>query len=200
MSRIQIVGEDALCCALGERLVKTFLPHSWKMARPINTRGVTNLWKNIRRYHDFAQNLFPVLCIADTDNQCVGEILRHRLPEPCGARFLLRLAVTEAESWLLADQKGFAQAFSIPLDKLPQAPDMEVDPKRLLLTLAAKSKVRSQVVQKDRLGKLKPGAEYNACFCTFVRAKWNARQAAQNSPSLARAIERLKTLRQQNQA
>ena len=199
MNSILVIGEDSLCCALGERLVKTFLPNSWKITHNIDTGGVTVLWEKIKKYHEVAQNLYPVLCIADTDNECVRNILHDHLPQPCNAQFLFRLAVTEAESWLLADQKGFAQAFSVSLDKLPRKPDSEPDPKFLILTLAVKSKnraVRTEIVKKEG-GRLKRGPGYNMNLCSFVRKNWDVHVAAQNSPSLARAIRRLKTLRHQ---
>lgn len=41
VTRIRVAGEDALCCALGERLVATVLP-DWQLSgEPINTGGVT---------------------------------------------------------------------------------------------------------------------------------------------------------------
>ena len=43
MTQILVVGEDALCCALGERLVAACLP-GWKLAQTsIDTKGVTKL-------------------------------------------------------------------------------------------------------------------------------------------------------------
>ena len=66
MKRILVVGEDALCCALGEKLVAAALP-GWSLAGPaIDTKGVTKLIPALPRYSEQAQFVQPVLCIADT--------------------------------------------------------------------------------------------------------------------------------------
>lgn len=194
MSRILIVGEDALCCALGERLVAVCLPH-WTLAQPpIDTKGVTKLQPALPRYLGLAQDLHPVLCIADTDGQCAVDLLTKWLPRG-HQRFALRLAITEAESWVLADRQGFSEALEVPLNKLPQRPDEESDPKRLILNLVKKSKARlfrNEMVSSADPSK--PGTGYNLHLVAFVRGKWNARRAAQHSPSLARAVQHLERL------
>lgn len=195
MKRILVVGEDALCCALGERLVAACLP-DWKLARAsIDTGGVTNLKADLSRYSQQAQHVQPVLCVADTDGQCAAKLRKKWLTRTASNRLLLRLAVTEAESWLLADREGFSQALNVALSKLPHRPDEESDPKRLIVTLAHKSKsrlIREEVVSgADRS---KPGIGYNQHLCAFAQKQWDVQRAARASPSLARAVGRLKTL------
>jgi hypothetical protein len=197
MRRILIVGEDSLCCALGERLVASCLP-SWKLAGPaIDTRGITKLLPALPRYAQQARHVQPVLCIADTDGQCAVDLRARWLPVPTEHRMLLlRLAVTEAESWLIADREGAAQALAIPLTRLPHRPDEEPDPKGLILTLAARSKkraIREEVVSTGNRNK--PGSGYNLHLSTFVRSHWDARRAALVSPSLARAVKRIGELK-----
>jgi len=195
MKRLLVVGEDALCCALGERLFAACLP-GWQLAQTsINTQGITKLVPALERYAKQAKHVQPVLCIADTDGTCAADLLAKWLPSSTHAHFLLRLAVTEAESWLMADRAGFAQVLAVPMNKLPQRPDEEADPKRLLLTLARKSKkrlIRDEVVSSSDASK--PGSGYNLHLCAFARTHWNARCAAQSSPSLARAMNRLASL------
>ena len=43
MKQILVVGEDALCCALGLKLVAIAMPGWTVSSAPINTRGVTKL-------------------------------------------------------------------------------------------------------------------------------------------------------------
>lgn len=195
MNRILVVGEDALCCALGARLVAACLPQ-WTLARePINTRGVTKLVPEIPRYAQQAKHVQPVLCIADTDGQCAVDWLHRWLPPTANERLLMRLAVTEAESWLIADRAGLAEAWSVPLAKLPQQPDGEVDPKQVVLSLAARSKkpaIKEEVV--SRFDRNKPGSGYNSHLTAFVNSTWDVRRALQVSPSLARAVRRLEAL------
>ena len=194
MSRILVVGEDALCCALGERLVAACLP-DWQLAQPsIDTKGVTKLQPSLPRYLGLARNLHPVLCIADTAGECAVELCAKWLSQ-AHERFVLRLAITEAESWVLADRQGFAQALAVPLNKLPQCPDEESDPKRLILTLVKKSKIRQfrdEVVSSADPSK--PGTGYNLHLGAFVRGQWDAKRAVEHSPSLARAVKHLERL------
>jgi hypothetical protein len=122
--------------------------------------------------------------------------LEQHFPPPDTPHFLFRLAVVEADSWVLADREGFARAFSVPLNKLPLNPDNESNAKRLLLKLARKSGkriVRDEVVDTSRTDVLIQGSGYNTHLCRFVRADRDACRAAQTSPGLARAIRRLKT-------
>ncbi|MCR5815016.1 MAG: hypothetical protein K6G15_11085 [Desulfovibrio sp.] len=44
--------------------------------------------------------------------------------------FLLRFAVNELESWLLADYRNFAKLLRVRADKIAPQPDMLPDPKK----------------------------------------------------------------------
>ncbi len=195
MKRILVVGEDALCCALGEQLVLAALP-GWAVAgRPIDTKGVTKLIPALPRYAEQARFVQPVLCIADTDGHCVKEWLHRNSPANGHQNLLIRLAVTEAESWLLADQEGFAHGLQVEKRRLPRAPDDVLDAKGALLQLLTKSKLRyirdEAVSPTDRT---RQGPGYNLHLSNFVRAFWNAERARESSPSLARAFKHLQTL------
>ena len=90
MKRILVVGEDALCCALGEKLVAAALP-GWSLAGPaIDTKGVTKLIPALPRYSEQAQFVQPVLCIADTDGQCVKQWLQKNVPARSHKNMLVR--------------------------------------------------------------------------------------------------------------
>ncbi|MEJ0002375.1 MAG: hypothetical protein WDN30_00025 [Pararobbsia sp.] len=178
MNRILAVGEDRLCCALGERLVSAALP-TWQLAAsPIDTGGVTKLIPSLSRYAKQATYVQPVLCIADTDGKCPLELVGDWLPNHAPNNLMLRLAVVEAESWVLADRRGFSDAFQVALNKLPVNLDDEPDPKRFRLNLISKSRKRSfrddMISQTDRS---KPGAGYNVHLGEFVRSRWNVQKA-----------------------
>jgi hypothetical protein len=199
MNRILVVGEDHLCCALGERLVAASLP-GWKLAgASINVRGVTKLEPSLPRFLEQAKFVQPVLCIADTDGQCAvtlrARFLKYAKHHAPHESFLLRLAHSEAESWMLADREGFAKALAVPINKLPHKPDEEVDPKRLVLNLARISKnrlFRTEVISDTDQNR--PGSGYNLHLCNFVQTHWDARRGAEYSPSLARALKRVQAL------
>lgn len=186
-----VVGEDSLCCSLGERLVSSFLPE-WRLAGPsIDTKGRTKLAPKMVSYLEQARHVQPVLCIADTDGECPALLHRSWLCRPID-QLLLRFAVVEAESWLLADRKGLADALKVPLSGIPREPDAEGDPKRVILNLSRKSTnrtVREELVSPSNPSRA--GTGYGFHLSQFVRHKWNPVVAAEASPSLARAIRRL---------
>lgn len=195
MSRILVVGEDALSAALGERLVAAGLP-GWAMPLPaINTGGVTKLVKALPRYVEQSRYVQPVLCVADTDGSCAVTLLGKWLPRGAPEHFVLRLAVSEVESWILADRSALADHFKIPSARIPTLPDELADPKRELLHLARRSGrrlIRQEVVSAQDASK--PGPGYNLHLRDFVARHWDAGRAAGYSPSLARALARVAAL------
>lgn len=191
MSQLILVGEDALCCALGLRLVAHTLP-AWTVAiDPINAGGVTKLIPELPRYQAVAQHGQSVLCIADSDQHCpVTLVTKWLAPYPSAARFVLRLAVREAESWVLADRAGMNQHFKVPVGKLPHQPDELVDPKTDLLRYLAKyapMALRREMVARSGAS-LRRGVGYNAGLRSFVASTWGPERAAGQSPSLQRAL------------
>jgi hypothetical protein len=194
MKSILLVGEDQLCCALGERLIQHCLP-DWSLALPpINKRGRSHLVAALPRYIEQAR-LQPVLCIADTDSDCVRDLRSKWLPRTPTDHFMLRLAETEAESWALADASAFADAFAVPRTKVPNNPDGLSDPKMTVLTLARRSKrrqIRQEVV--SAFDQNKPGTGYNEHLCSFVRLRWRPSEAVKQSKSLQRAAASLRAI------
>jgi len=198
MKQILVVGEDPLTCALGEQLVTELLP-SWIMPlAAINKKGVTKLIPEFPRFIEQAK-FQPVLCIADTDGKCVKELLAKWLPKTLPHNFCLRLAVAEAESWLIADRKSMADYFGIPEKHVSKTPDEESDPKRHLLNLVRKSKNRDlRLEMVSQTDQSKQGTGYNPRLRHFVKVYWSAQRAAENSPSLARALLRIAKLAETN--
>lgn len=197
MTSIVVIGEDTLCCAIGEKLVNDFLP-DWKQVNaPINTRGVTRLKANLPRYLKLARRGVFVLCIAGIDRApCAPALVRKWLPRGVNDAFLLRFAVREAESWLLADRPNLSTFLHIPTNKIPTVPDELDDPKRTLLNAVRKHSSKALQAELISSGKaIAPGPGYNDCLSAFVRGAWNPTDAAECSPSLRRTISRLEALR-----
>lgn len=195
MSSLVLVGEDALCCALGERLVQQALP-DWTLAfAPINVRGVNKLRTALPRYIQQAIHVQPVLCIADTDGACPVTLCKHWLPQAAPPQFLLRLAVSESEAWAMADRSAFASAFGVSVASVPRDPENLADAKREVLQLAARSskrRVRAEVPSLQDA--TKPGTGYNDHLCNFVKQGWRAAVAREQSDSLHRAMLALERL------
>lgn len=196
MSSLVIVGEDELCCALGERLVEQTLP-DWTLAiEPINKRGVSKLKADLPRYMQQALHLRPVLCVADTDGDCPVALCQEWLPQSAPPNFLLRLAVTESEAWVMADRSAFASALGVSVASVPLDPETLPDAKREVLRLAARSskrRVKEEMLSLQDINK--PGTGYNKHLCTFVRQGWRAAVAREASESLNRAILAIERLR-----
>lgn len=195
MSSLVLVGEDDLCCALGERLIEQALP-GWTLAvEPINKRGVTKLKADLPRYMQQALHVRPVLCVADTDGGCAVTLRRQWLPAATPQNFLLRLAVTESEAWAMADRSAFASALGVSVASVPRNPETLPDAKREVLRLAARSskrRVREEMLSLQDLSK--PGTGYNKHLCAFVRQGWRAAVARDASESLNRALLALERL------
>lgn len=187
-----VVGEDDLSCALGQQLLAQVLPE-WTLSRaPINTGGVTKLIPKLRSYLEQSIHIQPVLCIADTDQVCPIQWLKDWLPVGAPDTFFLRLAVPESESWVLADRQGASEFFKVSTAQIPADPELLRDPKREVLRLAKRSKVR--LLREEMVSTAdvhKQGSGYNIHLSAFVRANWQARRASARSSSLNRAIQRL---------
>lgn len=189
MSWMFVIGEDGLACELGKSLVIQI--KGWTVPQePIDTRGVTKLRTNLGRYRSLTR-VHPVLCIADTDGQCAVEMRRRLFPH-VDPDFLFRLAVAETESWVLADSAAFARFLGIPSNRISRSPDELPDAKQHLLNLAqgARSRMSRELVSSEQAHR--PGVGYNAHLRAFVSTQWSAQRASQNSPSLLRAIKRLR--------
>lgn len=191
-----MVGEDDLSCALGQKIINRLLP-AWTSAAPtINTRGVSKLLTSLPRYNQFARNVAHVLCVADSDGSCPVELLGAWLPQGPSDRLLLRLAVNEAESWALGDRRAVANYFQVPLNVIPRNPDDLRDPKREFLRVVKRSgkrRFRDEMITSLK-GEDRAGVGYNVHMREFVETTWNAAEAEQNSPSLHRAMEHVRTL------
>jgi hypothetical protein len=193
MKRILVVGEDGLCCALGERLVAATLA-GWTLAGPpVDKQGITKLVPRLPALIQQAEYVQPVLCVVDTDRRCPVDLLKDWLPkQPMPKQFLFRLAVTEAESWVLADRQRFAQFFGVPMNRIPMSTDDVDDPKQLVLTLVRRSRYR--LYQEEMVSKShpsKPGTGYNAHLKQFIKEAWRPREGRLASASLARALQRM---------
>lgn len=192
---VTLVGEDALCCQLGTRLLAHALP-AWRIApAPIDKGGITRLVPDLPRYARAARHGAPVLCVADSDRECPVTLIERWLASTeRHERMVLRLAVTEAESWVLADHVGMHEHFKTPLQRLPDAPDELDDPKALLLRLLhrhAPAALRREMVAADRAGQPRRASGYAAHLSDFAARVWQPARAAARSPSLRRALARL---------
>ena len=158
--------------------------------------GKDHIKKKIRGYNHAAKRIpWFVLVDLDDPNSCPAELCNIWLPEP-GNFMVLRVAVVEMESWLMADREMTATFLGVAISKVPTMPDGLPDPKQYLINLARRSRkreIREGLVPRIGSGAL-VGPTYASDIGNFGRTQWRPNVAAQNSPSLARCIARLREL------
>jgi hypothetical protein len=138
---------------------------------------------------------FPVFMLVDQDtpSQCPPQLAQEWTKGRRSAKFFLRVAVMEVESWVMADRGAFADFLSIPLHKVPEDTDVIPKPKEFLVNLARlskKTRLRQEIVPLPGATS-KVGTEYNSRLGEFVHNCWNVNRAASASASLQRTLAQL---------
>lgn len=195
MPMLAIVGEDDVCVSL-----------AFNLARHANQDVDIQIVKCAGGYGPFvaevaamnnvARSVMPVLMLADADQDtCVVRQLRG-IAANIAANLSLRLAVREAEAWLLADAQGLSQFAEVSPTVIPRDPESLRDPKQELLNVVRRSKRR--VLRDEMLpvkGASSPvGFGYNLHLKGFISDYWCPMRASERAPSLARALPRIQHL------
>jgi hypothetical protein len=195
MPDLLVATEDALTEAIAHRIIRDY--PSLTITKSIRRDGNGYLRSKLRVFCDIAR-WQSVLLITDLDRHDCPQTLKANwlrgVKPPDG--LLLRVAVREVESWLLADHAATRALFGNKIaSRLPEKPDEENDPKSYLLTLArhAPREVRLDLVS-DAGSIARQGFGYNSRLTELVRTSWSPARAAQRSPSLQRAIGRIAAL------
>ncbi len=191
-----IATEDELSEAVVERLVAaTGCPYS--ITVKMRKNGFGYLRKNAQNLLATARQV-PVFLLTDLDRYACPPAL---ICDWVGARpipplFRFRICVRTVEAWLLADKEGFSEFSGVSEDRIPDAPEIFADPKKVLLDLVKKYGNRS--IRRDLLPASKSSARvglgYNQVLTAFVRGEWNLQRASCRSESLTRAIKSLEEL------
>lgn len=190
---VVVVVEDELGLSIVERL----LAFAWAVpvvARPLVMRGITNIKRDMPKYRN-ACKVVPHCILVDLDQvPCAPNLLTQWNLSDATPGLLFRVAVREAEAWLLADRSGFASFSGVPTSKLPIDPESVVDPKRTLINIVRNSRNRrlaTELVPKQG-SRVSIGPLYNERLSHFVRTQWNVETAADVAPSLSKMIGRLR--------
>ncbi len=190
MTPIAIATEDELSEAIALRLIaEVQTPHDVK--HKLRKGGFGYLRSKMDSWRQMAQHQIVVV-LTDLDRaNCLVEFRDQWLGVGAPQNLLLRIAVREVESWVLADHLAM-RALIGTKGVLPVAPDELLDPKQSLLRLAkgAPRQVRDDLL-KSIDGNLAQGLGYNARLTEWINSEWSPQRAAERSPSLARARLRL---------
>lgn len=182
---------------LDEVVVRRLVSHAGLTCGPIyGGSGKQRLRRSIGGYAQGARRSdWFVLVDLDADYVCAASLVAEWLPD-VPARMRLRVAVREAESWLLADRAGIAAFLSASRDLVPRDPDGIDDPKAALTNVARRSRARTiREGVPPRTGSGRPiGPLYVAELSRFIRERWDIDAAEASSPSLTRCVSALRTL------
>jgi hypothetical protein len=156
-------------------------------------QGQGYLKRNIGGFNSAAK-ITPFIVLTDLDTiECAPFLIMEWLPHGTHRNLLLRVAVREVESWLLANRVGFAGYLGISEALIPFDVERIPDPKQFLIGLAKRSKkrqIREAIVPKIGSGAVQ-GPDYNGALVDFAGHFWDIAEATSNARSLARAIERV---------
>jgi len=163
--------------------------------KAIPCRGNGKIKRQIRAYNNASQFGYYFIITDLDDNECAPSLIRDWLPEQQNSQLLLRIAVREIESWLLADRTNFASFFSISQQLIPFNPDNEVNPKHTVISLAKRSRrrdIREAIVPIDDYAKI--GPRYNIKLQNYIQNNWCINSARKNSKSLENTIKSLEKI------
>jgi len=160
--------------------------------------GKSKLISALPKYNAAAAH-YPWLAIRDLDQdaECAPTLRIRNLPI-LSDLMCFRIAVREAEVWLMADREAFADALGVSLARISTQPEALADPKLTIVNLARHSRkkaVKVGLVPEQDAG-ISIGPEYAAWIIDFAQNRWSPARAVASAdvPSLAktlRAVERL---------
>lgn len=164
------------------------------VAKVVVSGGAATLDSRIPKYHAAARQM-PWVVFRDSDGQCPVTLMRRltaslSVPNP---NFVLRIAHSMTEAWLLADAEGFAKYFRVRRALIPSDPEGLKHAKQSLLQICTASSsraLRRDVVTSDG----QTGPLYVRQINEFAAGHWDVAAASRNSPSLARAIQAIRGL------
>lgn len=191
---ITLAAEDDLSVAVARRLVGEYAPSAEIFNVLVAGGSIKSLMPNLNQ---IARHIMPVLAFADLDRpqSCAPALVRELSNGlTISPDMIIRIAVMEIESWIMADREGFAKWLSIAASIVSRDPESLNDPKRTLVQLASRSRNRAlrQGIAPDHvLGTHRTGPDYNDLVDEFVALHWNPDAARGHAPSLARAIARI---------
>lgn len=138
----------------------------------------------------------PFIILTDLDTSpCAPYLVKKWLPHGNHKNLLLRVAVTEVESWILADRVNFSRFLKLDISSFPSNTDHLKKPKEHLISLARKSPVtelRKGLVPVEN-GTALVGPDYSGVLIRFISKHWSPEAARKLSPSLDRAISAIRS-------
>lgn len=193
MIYINLAYEDDLSEAVMIKLIDSF-GNKYSIYNTYTGYGFGYLKSNIRGFNQ-SSIATPFFMLTDLDNyECPPLLMKDWITFPLLPNFIFRIAIKEVEAWLLADREGLSEFMKVSLANFPSTPEKEPDPKRTLIQLAKRSRIRrirEDIVPINENAKI--GPNYNGCLMEFVFEKWDIFNAISSSKSLEKAFSKLES-------
>jgi hypothetical protein len=201
--RIRLGVEDDLSEAVLRRLISelradcqvefAYPPHNRAGPRDLKS-GWGYLQSNLTAFALASKTIPHVVLVDLDDSECAPMKVKDWLSKiPKAHNLMLRIAVTEVESWLLADFDGLMEYLHVPNQVSSQSCETIRYPKEVIVAYASKSRLgeikRDMCPLRERMGAVGPG--YQSLMRSFARDVWNFEEASKASPSLSSAIAAL---------
>jgi hypothetical protein len=177
--------------AKGKPFVSKSYPLSKGWQKDIGPNGYGYIKKSLPAFNA-ASAITPFVILVDADNRpCPPETIKSWLgDETQNPNLVIRIAIREVESWLLADRSGIADFLAVPESCIPLNPSRIKDPKRYLSRLAARSRRRE--IREDLARapgtRSKTGPFFSQSLQHFTKDLWDISVARLHSADLNRAI------------
>ena len=197
---ITLAVEDTLSETVVTRLVSDYLP-GVGVREVVGRQGIGYIRRRMRDLNQIALYQNPVLVVVDLDRP--QDCAASRVVRMSGGltatapNLLIRIAVLEIESWIMADREGIAGWLKIATTAVTRNPESLTDPKRTLVQLATHSRnrgLREAISPAQGSGTHRTGLGYNEAMSEFVNQIWDPEAARHVAPSLERAITRITEL------
>ena len=200
---VVVKAEDRLLAVLGERLLRAFGQKYRMHGEPSIMHGKDNINRDVPKWNKTARKGIVHLVLRDLDSpagadeNCPAKE-SDRLCQNRHPNLMLRFAVFEAESWLLADADKLASFLELRSLRVPDTVDAIENPKNFLLSQIRQSSNNPDISRgmlPQTRGTAKIGRAYNNILAEFVEKKWSPNRATKKSESLRRAFHRLRDFR-----
>lgn len=189
--RLQILA--AVEGLVDEAVIRRLANEAGAAAVVYGKQGKDDLRKRLPGYNNAARlGPWAVLVDLNHDAECAPRLVREWLPAP-SVEMCFRVAVRKIEAWLLADRERLAAFIGVAPSRIPANPELEPDPKRTLIELSRQSRrreIREDMVPRPQSGRA-VGPAYTSRLIEFTQSLWKPTEAARNSDSLRRCLERL---------
>lgn len=201
---IDIVGEDSVTQAIIERLISDYR-QDFNIVRRLPARG--SEIKNLAPKYNLLNS--PVFLLTDLDAyHCPPSLISDWFKNTTiNEDLLFRIAQEEAETWLMADRKGFAKWLGVNIELIPEPQIIDrnhgiieiICPLKpslfMMINIASYSPNQTLREYLTPVAGAKKGPGYNTAMLDFIKNIWDVENAAQNSYSLSKAIYRLKSFK-----